>query len=170
MCFVHRSSFIVSADMAHAVHPNYADKHEPGHKPRFGDGVVIKHNANQRYATDAVTAWLFRELGERAGVPVQVSGVFIFTYRVITYSRSATMGDWTDALCFVLTRITGVCRSLRPRVRQHHRPDSVHQDRDTDGGRGGAAAVDAQRPRDVLVRGKFIFNSRMGNSTDVMFC
>ena len=88
MCFVsHRSSFIVSADMAHAVHPNYADKHEPGHKPRFGDGVVIKHNANQRYATDAVTAWLFRELGERAGVPVQVS-VFIFTNRVITYSRA----------------------------------------------------------------------------------
>ena len=164
-----RASFIVSADMAHAVHPNYADKHEPGHKPRFGDGVVIKHNANQRYATDAVTAWLFRELGERAGVPVQVS-VFIFTNCVITYSRGTTMGDWTDALCFVLTLITGVCRSLRPRVRQHHRPDSVHQDRDTDGGRGGAAAVDAQRPRDVLVRGKFIFNSRMGNSTDVMFC
>ena len=164
-----RASFIVSADMAHAVHPNYADKHEPGHKPRFGDGVVIKHNANQRYATDAVTAWLFRELGERAGVPVQVS-VFIFTNCVITYSRGTTMGDWTDALCFVLTLITGVCRSLRPRVRQHHRPDSVHQDRDTDGGRGGAAAVDAQRPRDVLVRGKFIFNSRMGDSTDVMFC
>ena len=96
-CFVYsyRSSFIVSADMAHAVHPNYADKHEPGHKPRFGDGVVIKHNANQRYATDAVTAWLFRELGERAGVPVQVS-VFIFTYRVITYSR--TTGVWAIGL------------------------------------------------------------------------
>ena len=162
-----RASFIVSADMAHAVHPNYADKHEPGHKPRFGDGVVIKHNANQRYATDAVTAWLFRELGERAGVPVQVR-VLIFTHCVITYSRGTATGDWTDALC--LTLITGVCRSLRPRVRQHHRPDSVHQDRDTDGGRRGAAAVDAQRPRDVLVRGKFIFNSRMGNSTDVVFC
>ena len=164
-----RASFIVSADMAHAVHPNYADKHEPGHKPRFGDGVVIKHNANQRYATDAVTAWLFRELGERAGVPVQVR-VLIFTHCVITYSRGTATGDWTDALCFVLTLITGVCRSLRPRVRQHHRPDSVHQDRDTDAGRRGAAAVDAQRPRDVLVRGKFIFNSRMGDSTDVVFC
>ena len=67
-----RASFIVSADMAHAVHPNYADRHEPGHKPRFGAGVVIKHNANQRYATDAITGWLFREIGERfAKVPVQ---------------------------------------------------------------------------------------------------
>lgn len=66
-----RASFCVSADMAHAVHPNYADKHEPGHQPKFGAGLVVKHNANQRYATDAVTSFLFRELGERAGVPVQ---------------------------------------------------------------------------------------------------
>ena len=66
-----RNSFLVSADMAHAVHPNYSDRHEPGHKPKFGNGVVIKHNANQRYATDAITGWLFRELGEKVGVPVQ---------------------------------------------------------------------------------------------------
>ena len=67
-----RASFVVSADMAHAVHPNYSEKHEPGHRPRFGAGVVIKHNANQRYATDAITGWLFREIGERyANVPVQ---------------------------------------------------------------------------------------------------
>jgi len=66
-----RASFCVSADMAHAVHPNYSDRHEPGHQPKFGGGVVVKHNANQRYATDAVTAFLFRELGERVGVPVQ---------------------------------------------------------------------------------------------------
>lgn len=66
-----RASFLVSADMAHGVHPNYADKHEPCHAPRFHGGLVVKHNSNQRYATDSVTAFLFRELGRAAGVPVQ---------------------------------------------------------------------------------------------------
>ena len=66
-----RASFCVSSDMAHALHPNYADRHEPAHAPKMHGGLVIKHNANQRYATDAVTAFMFRELGERAGVPVQ---------------------------------------------------------------------------------------------------
>ena len=66
-----RASFLVSADMAHAVHPNYSDKHEPGHQPRMQEGLVVKRNVNQRYATDGVTAFLFRELGRRAKVPVQ---------------------------------------------------------------------------------------------------
>jgi len=66
-----RKSFLVSADMAHAVHPNYADKHEPGHKPKFGDGVVIKHNANQRYSTDAITSFMFKEIGERRMIKSQ---------------------------------------------------------------------------------------------------
>ena len=66
-----QSSFLVSADMAHALHPNYADRHDPDHRPRFGGGLVIKHNANQRYATDAVSASLFREVATRRSIPCQ---------------------------------------------------------------------------------------------------
>lgn len=64
-------SMLVSADMAHAVHPNYADRHEPEHRPRVGGGPVIKSNANQAYASDAATAGHFRALCLRLGVPVQ---------------------------------------------------------------------------------------------------
>ena len=49
-----------TADMAHALHPNYADKHDPELAPRLGSGLVLKHNANQRYATNAISATLFR--------------------------------------------------------------------------------------------------------------
>jgi aspartyl aminopeptidase len=64
-------SLLVSADMAHAVHPNFADKHDPGHRPQIGGGPVIKHNAGQAYASDAHTAALFADLCRRAGVTPQ---------------------------------------------------------------------------------------------------
>jgi aspartyl aminopeptidase len=71
---VHRilnGSLCVSADMAHAVHPNYPDRHEPRHKPKLNGGPVIKVNAQQRYATSASTAALFADLCREADVPVQ---------------------------------------------------------------------------------------------------
>lgn len=64
-------SLCVSADMAHAVHPNYASRHEERHKPTLGGGPVIKVNSQQRYATSGETAALFRDLCKTAEVPVQ---------------------------------------------------------------------------------------------------
>jgi aspartyl aminopeptidase len=64
-------SLLVSADMAHAVHPNYSDKHEPGHRPVVGAGPVIKVNANQSYASDAETAARFAALCAEVGVRPQ---------------------------------------------------------------------------------------------------
>ena len=64
-------SLLVSADMAHACHPNYAEKHEDNHRPAMNQGVVIKQNANQRYATTAISTLLLREFSKIAGVPLQ---------------------------------------------------------------------------------------------------
>ncbi len=65
------ASTLLSADMAHATHPNHPGRHEPGHWVRLGGGPVIKHNVNVRYATEAVGAALFRRCCEDAGIEVQ---------------------------------------------------------------------------------------------------
>ncbi|KAI9176212.1 hypothetical protein H9P43_006577 [Blastocladiella emersonii ATCC 22665] len=66
-----QKSFLISADMAHALHPNFADKHCGELAPEMNKGVVIKHNANQRYATTAPTCQLLRNMAKRAGVQLQ---------------------------------------------------------------------------------------------------
>lgn len=64
-------SFFISADMAHAVHPNFAELHASGHEPRLNGGPVIKINANARYATDAESSATFARLAQSVEVPVQ---------------------------------------------------------------------------------------------------
>ncbi|MBP8186078.1 MAG: M18 family aminopeptidase [Pseudomonas sp.] len=66
-----QNSLLVSADNAHAVHPNYADKHDGNHGPKLNAGPVIKINSNQRYATNSETAGFFRHLCLENEVPVQ---------------------------------------------------------------------------------------------------
>jgi aspartyl aminopeptidase len=65
------NSVMISADNAHGVHPNYADKHDDNHGPILNNGPVIKVNANQRYASNSQTGALFEHLCELADVPVQ---------------------------------------------------------------------------------------------------
>ncbi|MEZ5343123.1 MAG: M18 family aminopeptidase [Acidimicrobiales bacterium] len=65
------SSVVVSADGAHATHPNYLDKHDLHHHIHLNQGIVIKQNVNQRYATDAQSDAWFRSICHENGVPVQ---------------------------------------------------------------------------------------------------
>lgn len=64
-------SFLISADNAHAVHPNHPEKADPTNRPYLNGGIVIKYHGSQRYATDAVSAAVMKELCGRAGVPYQ---------------------------------------------------------------------------------------------------
>ena len=64
-------AFMVSADNAHAWHPNYGEKYDPTNHPMLGGGPVIKFNAAQKYASDAVSAAIFANICEQAGVPCQ---------------------------------------------------------------------------------------------------
>ena len=64
-------SFLISADNAHALHPNHPEYADRNDRPEMNKGIVVKYNANQRYTTDAVSAAAFTELCRKAGVPTQ---------------------------------------------------------------------------------------------------
>ena len=65
------NSMLISADNAHGVHPNFADKHDARHGPMLNAGPVIKVNANQRYATNDITSAMFRQFAAEVETPVQ---------------------------------------------------------------------------------------------------
>lgn len=65
------SSFMLSSDNAHAVHPNHPEKSDPTNRVFMNEGIVIKYNANQKYTTDGVSAALFKTICEKAQVPYQ---------------------------------------------------------------------------------------------------
>lgn len=89
-------SFLISADNAHAVHPNHPELEDPTHRPVLNGGIVIKYSANQKYTTDAVSGAIMQELCRRAGVPVQ-----------LFYNRSDLPGGST------LGNISGTQLSIR---------------------------------------------------------
>ena len=85
------SSFMISADNAHAVHPNHADVADPTNRPAINEGIVIKYNANQKYTTDAVSAAVFKALCKKVQVPVQT-----FTNRS-DIAGGSTLGNISNA-------------------------------------------------------------------------
>ncbi len=78
------SSFMISADNAHAVHPNHPELEDPTHRPVLNGGIVIKYSANQKYTTDAVSGAIMQELCRIADVPCQ-----------LFYNRSDLLGGST---------------------------------------------------------------------------
>lgn len=95
-------SLMLSADNAHGVHPNFADKHDASHGPLLNAGPVLKLNASQRYATSSETGALFRWLCDAEGVPVQA-----FSVRA-DMACGSTIGPLTAAAVGVRTVDVGV--------------------------------------------------------------
>tara|TARA_R110002049_G_scaffold252224_3_gene426658 strand:- start:1713 stop:3008 length:1296 start_codon:yes stop_codon:yes gene_type:complete len=95
-------SLMISVDNAHAIHPNFADRHDAEHGPKLNHGPVIKSNANQRYATNSETSAYFRQLCEQVDVPVQD-----FVVRT-DMACGSTIGPLTAATLGVRTLDIGV--------------------------------------------------------------
>ena len=119
-------SWLLSVDNAHGVHPNYADRHEPGHRPLLNGGPVLKYNANQRYATDSLGAAMFHTICAERSVPYQK-----FTTRS-DLACGSTIGPLTAAQLGVRTVDVGVAQL------------GMHSIREL------AGAADVPRLRDVL--------------------
>jgi len=98
------SSFMVSADNAHALHPAFADKADPVNRPQMNRGIVLKFNAAQKYTTDAISAAVFRDLCRQEQVPCQV-----FTNRS-DMAGGSTLGNLANAHVSMCTADIGLAQ------------------------------------------------------------
>jgi aspartyl aminopeptidase len=114
------SSLLVSLDAAHAIHPNYADVHEPNHKPAMNNGPVIKEHAEQRYATDAETMAIFKLACRRADVPHQE-----FVIRT-DLACGSTIGPISAAQLGIRTVDVGVAMLSMHSIREQCGSDDVN--------------------------------------------
>ncbi len=86
-------SFCLSIDQAHAVHPNYASKHDSQHAPVLNSGLVVKTNCNQRYTTNSLTGFVVREIARKKDIPIQefagkvIFGNEVFFCQTIVWNR-----------------------------------------------------------------------------------
>ena len=112
------NSFMISADNAHAVHPNYTDKSDPSNRVYMNGGIVVKHSANQLYTTDALSDAVFRylasEAGNLSGNQVALSTVDIGLAQLAMHSPYETAGC-SDYLDFI--RLATRFYSLRTEAR-----------------------------------------------------
>ena len=113
-----RRSILISADMAHALHPNYANKHEKNHQPLIHQGLVIKQNANQRYATTAITTFL-TEIAKRYNIPLQK-----FVVRNDSGCGS-TIGPALSSGCGIRTIDVGIAQWAMHSIRESCGTDDV---------------------------------------------
>ena len=131
------SSFMVSADNAHAVHPNHAEKADPTNRPYMNRGIVIKYSANQKYTTDGVSGAVMRAICKKAEVPCQT-----FTNRSDMLGGS-TLGNISQAQVALNTVDIGL-----PQL-------AMHSPYETAGARDTAYLIEAAR---VLFSSSFVGN------------
>lgn len=121
------SSFMVSADNAHAVHPNHAEKADPTNRPYMNRGIVIKYSANQKYTTDGISGAVMRAICKKAEVPYQT-----FTNRSDMLGGS-TLGNISQAQVALNTVDIGL-----PQL-------AMHSPYETAGARDTAYLIEAAR-------------------------
>lgn len=121
------SSFMISADNAHAVHPNHAEKADPTNRPYMNRGIVIKYSANQKYTTDGVSGAVMRAICKKAEVPCQT-----FTNRSDMLGGS-TLGNISQAQVALNTVDVGL-----PQL-------AMHSPYETAGARDTAYLIEAAR-------------------------